>query len=215
MPSSKIKKPFYEILESAKNSVAQFPWENKQAYAAWLAQSYYFVRHSTRLLALSAGKLDLSQEFLHQRMTAHFTEENGHEKLALLDLKSLGFDISNFSEFTSTKLFYQSQYYWLLQRSAASIMGYIIFLEGFAAAEGPNILKTVLRHHGQNTVRFLKVHAEEDQNHIKTAFDAIRTLDNSEIDEIIENMRTSAELYTVILEKCLQTVNVDCKEAQL
>jgi len=32
------------------------PWENQSFYAEWLAQTYFYVRHSTRLLCLAAAR---------------------------------------------------------------------------------------------------------------------------------------------------------------
>ena len=33
-----------------------FPWTERAAYVGWLAQTYYYVRHSTRLLAAAAAR---------------------------------------------------------------------------------------------------------------------------------------------------------------
>ena len=51
-----LKQVVLECVERIGSSVQAFPWENNVAYGCWLAQTYYFVRHTTSFLALTASR---------------------------------------------------------------------------------------------------------------------------------------------------------------
>ena len=43
--------PKYQLsVGTMSEAIRSFPWENKEAYAQFLAQTYYYICHSTRLL---------------------------------------------------------------------------------------------------------------------------------------------------------------------
>ena len=50
----------------------RFPWEERAAYADWLAQTYYYVRHTTRLIASAAARFPIDERgnSLHHRFAA-------------------------------------------------------------------------------------------------------------------------------------------------
>ncbi len=50
------------------------PWSQKEFYAEWLAQTYFYVQHSTRLLCLSAARVGHYQNIHHLRMIDHMRE---------------------------------------------------------------------------------------------------------------------------------------------
>lgn len=192
---------FEECMEETGRRVEAFPWEDKRAYGTWLMQSFVFVQHSTRLLALASGFTSFEQEAIHRRMANHLKEEVGHEKMALTDLKRLGLEISDLPELQETNAFFQTQYYWIQQESGASFLGYVIFLEGLAAKFGPHILNRVTEAHGEKASVFVRVHAEEDQDHIEKAFDNLKNLPPEEIERICRNMKSSSYFYGQMLER--------------
>ena len=69
-----------------------FAWTDRAAYAGWLAQTYYYVRHSTRLLAAAAARFPHGRagDTMHHRFGAHIGEEKRHELLCVRDLQALG-----------------------------------------------------------------------------------------------------------------------------
>src|SRR4051794_12951450 len=70
-------------------------FSNRDVYANWLAQTYYFVSHSVRLSSLAAAKLPVDCP-IGQRMAAHTVEEKGHHAVAIKDIEALGKKISDY-----------------------------------------------------------------------------------------------------------------------
>src|SRR5688572_20045967 len=124
-----------------KTMADAFPWSSRYAYGDWLAQTYYYVRHSTRLLAAAAARFPFDDRgsALHYRFAAHIIEEKRHEELALHDLKRLGLRLDQFEERHSTRMFYEPQYYKIEQQAPSVLFGYIVPLEAIAAAHGSRI----------------------------------------------------------------------------
>lgn len=201
MTLNEIKSNYNNCMMMTKNFVDQFPWENKYAYMNWLAQSYYFVSHSTRLLALSAANSQLGDNTLHRRMLQHITEEIGHEMIAVNDIKQLGGNIVNFPELTETKAFYQSQYFYVQNKSAASFIGYVLFLEGLASTKGFDIYRRISAKFGEKACNFVRVHAEEDQGHIESAFKLVEALPESTYNDINLNLNQSTYIYQKMMEE--------------
>lgn len=137
------------------------PWENQQFYQEYLAQTYFYVQYSTRLLALSAGYSHPTDKALFRRSLAHIKEENNHEVLADRDLQTMGTSIQNFSENIATKLFYQHQMY-QMPTQPKTLLGYIICLEELAVTGLKQALPRMIKAHGEKACQFLIVHSEED-----------------------------------------------------
>lgn len=186
---------FKQKLEQVADIMNEVNFTDKTIYAYWLAQTYYFVRHSTPMLALSAG-LSIDNRPYHLRCIDHLGEEKGHDKMILNDLKQFGFKIEDFPEFSSTQAFYQIQYYWIEHKSPTSFLGYITFLEGLSIYVGKAILNKVCDFKG---LSFLKLHAEEDVGHLDKAFAMIESLPKNEQDLIFNNFKLSAHLYLGML----------------
>lgn len=205
-----MKKSFSDVfantIDSFSREMHDFPWENRQAYVGWLTQTYFFVRHSTRLLSLTAAKFDLEQEPSHQRYLTHISEEKSHEKLAIHDLKELGFDLKEGKELPSTSALYQTQYYWIERFGPNSFLGYIFALEGIADHQGAKVCERVIGAHGAKAARFVKVHANEDEEHLKKAFSLLDGLDEKSLDSIIANFEQSCFYYVEMLNSVKKTV---------
>lgn len=201
MTLNQVKFNYDNCMKSTKTFIDEFPWENKYAYMNWLAQSYYFVSHSTRLLALSAATSEPGDNTLHKRMLQHIVEEIGHEMIAANDIKQLGDNVTNFAELVETKAFYQSQYYYIQNKSAASFIGYVLFLEGLASTKGFDIYKRITAQFGEKACHFVRVHAEEDQGHIQSAFKLVEALPASTYNDIIMNMNQSTYIYQKMMEE--------------
>lgn len=195
------KAEFDFSLSSLDQAVDNFPWENAYCYALWLAQTYYFVNHSTRLLALASSQCSLESQKFHVRFLDHLKEERGHEKLALQDLKILDRNIKDIPELAETSGLYQSQYYWITQKGSASFFGYLMALEGIAVRQGPDVYGRVRKKHGEKATQFLRVHVQEDEGHMDEAFKQVSHLDFGNLESIIQNLRQSAALYGAMLER--------------
>ena len=189
----------------ALNAVTRkFPVHEKAVYGDWLAQTYYFVSHSTRLLTSAATRLALSQNELHWRFLEHTREERGHDQLALKDLRNLGFEISEFPELPATQAFYQTQYYWIEHLNPLSLYGYILILEEFAVGGGVSLCDRAIQHHGEKATQFLKLHVREDIEHVKKAYGQLAKLTLEGQDLIMKNAKLSAHLYLSIYKGILR-----------
>jgi thiaminase len=188
-----------------KATGSTFPWDSRRAYGDWLAQTYYYVRHSTRLLAAAAARFPLDERgsALHYRFAAHIVEEKRHEQLALHDLKQLGLSLDQFEERHSTRMFYEPQYYKIEHQSPSVLFGYILPLEAIAASQGKAISAAVVAAFGPKCDAFLRVHGEDDVDHLEKALRIIETVPEAERELLAQNLRQSTVAYCRILEEIM------------
>ncbi|MEQ1875379.1 MAG: iron-containing redox enzyme family protein [Bdellovibrionia bacterium] len=189
--SDRVNEELREFCKSADD----FPWQNPDAYAEWLGQAWYFVRHATRLLSLTASKFDLDRNELHNRFLDHLREERGHDVMLVRDLKALGREVKDFPERPETAALYQVQYYWIEHVDPIAFFGYILCLEGVAVSRGRQIYETVCKVHGEKAGLFLKVHSNEDEEHYAKALKQLSKISEREQKWVLENMALSRGLY--------------------
>ena len=197
--SHSINERFEVHFKVISDALAHVDWENRTVYADFLAQTYHYVRHSTRLLALASSRFEFSENAAHYRFLKHVSEEESHEKLALKDLQALGRNLGDFREAVSTRAFYQTQYYSIEHLSPWSLLGYILALECSAASAGPAMFARVTAAHGKNCGLFLRVHAGEDVEHVKQAFKLLENLDARVINLVESSAELSCTLYANLL----------------
>jgi hypothetical protein len=190
-----------ECVSRLERALERFPWGTPKAYGDWLAQTYYYVRHSTRLLAASAARFphDDAGNAFHHRFAAHMSEEKKHELLALHDLKALGFSIDGFPEHASTRMFYEPQYYKIEHQDPLALFGYILPLEAMSARKGPWVCERVIESHGPHCAAFLKVHAEDDVDHLDKALRALEVANAGQRALIELNMEQTTHGYVALL----------------
>ena len=80
-----------------------------------------------------------------------------------------------------------------------SLLGYILFLEAMAVGWGRRAYEEIKDRHTQS-VLFLKVHAEEDPQHVENAIWAILKLTNQEQETIIRKMQFTFQIYSQMLQ---------------
>lgn len=183
-----------------EEALVDFPWEETNCYATYLSQSYYFVCHSIPLLCSSAARFPESELASRNRFIKHMSEEHNHQLLALRDLKALGHDISDYSELPATKMLYESMYYKVEHQSPYALLGYILLLEIAASEIGPKIVSILKEYYPENSLSFLKVHAEEDEDHVEKAFKLIDSLPNEIQSLVIDCFEQSAVAYSHLLQ---------------
>lgn len=181
--------------ELSELPIAEVEWSKPRVYAQFVAQTYYYVCHSTRLLGAAAARVSVAHEKLHQRFLKHASEERSHHLLAERDLRALGFTLADFPELPSTAALYQTQYYRIDYVSPLSLLGYILALEGVAVTHGPAVHAAVRAAHGPDAAAFLRLHAEEDPDHLDKAFEVVRALAEPEVALVLHNLRFSCALY--------------------
>lgn len=188
--------------------IVNYPWENKDAYAGFLAQTYYYTRHSTKLLTLAASRFDFADYDLHRRFIVHSQEERGHEFMAEKDLQMLGRKLSEFKESTETAVFWQRQYYLIEHVDPICFMGYVLCLEGLSAEAAGKAGAQVKKHYGDKSVLFLRAHSDEDPDHLEKAFKALDKISPERMELVIDNMEKSAELYFAMMTEALNQAGV-------
>lgn len=193
-----MRRELMEVVDQLKNAMDQVSFANREIYKCWLAQAYFFVRHSTPLLALSCGRAVNRPEY-HLRCISHLNEERAHDRLLLEDLKDLGAKPEDFPEFAMTSALYQTQYYWIEHRNPVSFLGYIYVLEALAVLCGEDKIKQA-KVHGK-AIRFLRLHAGEDVAHLEQAVSQIENLPVQDQTEILANARITVGLYFEMLRK--------------
>jgi len=180
-------------------SLDEYPWDNKLAYAEFLAQTYYYIRHSTRLLAASASRFSQDDQAMHKRFMKHSDEENSHELLAVRDLQKLGYRMEDFRELPQTRSFYEVQYYKIEHCDPAALLGYILALEVTATHLAP-IEKKLSGLYGKECVKLIQVHSDEDPDHVEKALKSISALKDERVNEIQINIEQSAILYAQMID---------------
>jgi thiaminase len=199
-----MKDYYTKTIASGIDAVRRFPWENPRHYANLSAQTYYYVSHSTRLLARAASGMTVEQEGFHTRFAEHMVEEKSHHLLALHDVKALGFALHDFPELPATCLFYEPQYF-KVEKSPVSLLGYILALEGLAVETGKEVMSRVTEAHGKKATSFVKVHAEDDVSHLEKAFAAIAAVPPESVEAIQKNFVQSVYAYAAMLDQISRT----------
>ncbi len=198
----KLQKALDQAIVQSVEMCNKLPWHDREFYSNYLAQTFYYVRHSTRMLATSAGRLTYEdQQNLHLRFLKHLSEEAGHEKLAINDLKHMGHTPNDYKELNSTRYFYETQYYKIEHRDPLAIMGYILYLEVLAQNVCPPLSKKIETLFGKKASTFLLVHGEEDPHHVEEAQKLLMTLSPPSLEIIIENLEQSANAFNLIMKE--------------
>lgn len=206
----KLKLALNESVSVLQNSYESLPWDNKEFYANYLAQTFYYVRHSTRLLATSAGRLTYEgQQDLHLRFLKHLSEEANHERLATNDLKALGYKIEDFKELNTTRFFYEGQYYKIEHKDPLALMGYILYLEVLAQNICPPLAKKLTALYGKKAATFLLVHGEEDPHHVEEAQKLLASLPTPALTIITENLLQSSCAFDLMMKEIENSVRVN------
>jgi hypothetical protein len=179
--------------------VDRFPWTDRQHYAQFLAQTYYYVAHSTRLLALAAARFGADREELHRRFIKHIAEENAHHLLAEKDLKHLDLRVEGFEELPMTKALYEAQYFKVEHQDPTVLFGYILALEGLSIHRGEAIHDWALEAFGKKSTHFVRLHSREDPDHLEKAFEHIEQLPEHQQKWIRDNFVQSCLQYDQFL----------------
>ncbi len=191
MKMTELKKQVEEICAQLE----RLPWGDKQFYTNYLAQTHYFVSHSTRLLARCISVVPVEDHQQYDRLVEHLSEEDRHEVLIEQDLKRLGHDIKDFDELALTSAFYQTQFYKIDRTQGKSLYGYILFLEAIASFAGENFVNLLEGQYGQKGCSFVRVHTQEDPEHVEKALAMINSLCPEDQQMIWSNFQETCHIY--------------------
>lgn len=192
--------PWYADLAASTNAdLLAFPMHARRAYGDFLAQVYYWVSHSTRLLAVAASRVGVEHEVMHRRFLDHAREENSHHLYAKRDLEHLDLRVEDFSELAATAALYQTQYYLVEHVHPAALFGYILMLEGLSVLSGPEGCARASAAFGERAATFLKMHSDADEDHLPKAFAAVAALPAPLQAAVRTNCRNSFDLFRAVL----------------
>lgn len=208
MEMSKLKAEYFNSMQRMNKLFQEFPWESKDAYLNWMGQTYFYIFHSTRVITMAASFFSADRQDFHHRFIEHSKEEKGHEKILVLDLKNLGCDVSAFEPYPATEALFQTQNYWIQCHTPLAVYGYFLFLEGLAVECGEEIYKRTLKTYGDKATRFLKVHVEEDKDHVESHFEHLERTSDKERESILKNMRQAEFLYSSFVRQIMEQLAV-------
>jgi thiaminase len=200
-------KEFFQLEIKRLDVLRGFAWEQPDRYADFLAQTYYYVCHTTRLLAVCASRLDVKREKLHQRFLKHAAEERSHHLLAARDIEALGKSLASYPERPLTSALYEAQYFKAEHVSPTAVFGYILALEGVAVTYGPYIYEAVAHHHGDGAASFVRLHAKEDPDHLESAFEELDKFTAMEVSLVRNNFLFTTDIYRkLVADMAMDTV---------
>lgn len=191
-------------LDRVGSKLENCPWENPEFYSRWLAQTTYFVNCSSRILTLASAHCPPKYQSFHLRFLSHAAEEKGHEKLSMMDLKHIGYKLEDIPEMVNTQLLYQNLFYWIQFRNPLAIFGWVLALECMALERGKKLLEKTEKAHGPKGSHFLRVHANDDVEHVKEAMEMIEQMPEESYPDILQNMKQTFYNYENMLEECCQ-----------
>lgn len=205
---SSIEKKFDETQNQLKETIQSFPWENQEAYTQWLANTYHYVLNSTRILAMGGACMPQNLTPLSNRFIVHAAEEKGHEKLLERDLKYFNLTPPEVPVTIDMQMYHQSLYYWMSPAGGHPIglMGWILSLEGVATKLGPWAYQKAKSAFSDKATNFLRVHAEEDPDHLEKAFQALKGLPTEELKIALDSIDLYSRQYQNILKTIMESV---------
>ncbi len=199
-PVETLVRPAYDRgLAAVQAAGASFPWRSRSAYAHWLAQTYHYVVHTTRLIALCASRFDVQMDAYHRQLLEHLVEERDHDLLLVADLAALGHTAAEFPERPQTSALYQVVYYRVEHQTPFALFGYSLLLEGAAAEGGTDLADLVGDAHGEDSASFLRVHGEADPGHVERGFTSLEGIGAAESRVIAATLIQTGTLYAAVL----------------
>lgn len=202
-----LKQDLLDCVDQMGCAVQAFPWENRSAYGHWLAQTYYFVRHTTSFLGLTASRFGHWQRERQYHQIHHLAGESGHDQLLVNDLKKLDMEFQDFPELPETSALYQSQYYFIDHEHPAAHFAYAYVLEGLAAKKIQLIYPRLTASYPPEACRFLHVHMIEDQDHFEDGLEVLSDLTETEAGSFLRNLRQTSYFYIGMLEHVRRITN--------
>ncbi len=201
----KIEEFIVPYMDSVTTELRKTDWSNPGIYANWLAQTYYHICHSTRLLAAASSRFYVTNDKYHLQTIHHAKEEKSHEKVVLNDLKHMKYSIDTFSELTSAKNLYRSAYYLIERENPLTMYGYVYFLELLSLKGGPDIMERAQNTFGERTVQHLKLHCNDDVEHIQMYANMLNEFTGKERAYVEDGIINTANNYKAMVQEVAAT----------
>lgn len=150
------------------------------------------------MLAFAAGWTSSNEQSYYRRSLVHITEEQGHDLIALNDLKNLNENIATYPELGTTRSMWECQFY-KIQKDPSDLLGYILALEAFAVKTLKEFNHELLKTYPENTTRFVKIHADDDPDHVEEAIAQINKCSPEQQKSIMFNFEQTLTMYQFMI----------------
>jgi len=151
-------------------------------YAAYLRETYHLVQQTPFFLSAAASRS--KEGWLQDFFLNLAIEERHHDRLCVQDLRRLGYDTDSYLACLpglGTWTMVAQNHWAATMKDPAALLGFAAATEGLGASLGPTVTEAMGRYQfALPALNFLKVHSEEDQEHIemvRKAFDRAATSD--------------------------------------
>lgn len=192
-------------IDDMKSVLATLPWEDAQFYGHFLAQTYYYVRNATRVLAKAAYRCSHEEEPLHKKLIQGINEEKNHEIMATNDMNEIGFTLQNFPEMPATSAYYQTLLATIDYDGPYALLGYFVALEGLGAIGADHVFDSTFNKFGKKATQFLRVHTRVDKHHFDDGLAFIETLPPEKQAIVEKYVKVSSKLYINMLNETRAT----------
>jgi hypothetical protein len=183
-------------IEAIYQAFGNFPWSSRASYAGWLAQTYFYTRHASRVSAHAATRTPVTRPELHDHFVRTINEEKDHPPMVLTDLRELGFTIDDFQEHPLTSAIYQTLHYQIDTVGPLALIGYFFVIEGAAAKFGREVLDEVRKSYGGRGISFLEEHVIADAVHFPAAQKFVASMPGDELATVARTATLAASLYS-------------------
>lgn len=195
-----VRETLNESINKMSKKILSLNWQKQEFYEEYLAQTYFYVTHSCKLLKYSADKLKSGE--LYNCMIHHIEEESGHEKMAMHDLNYFGKKPADFTELKITKKIYDDIYNELdTVDPVAPLLGYAMALEGLSAAVAPKLSQLVSETYSPKAATFLKLHGIVDQEHAQDSENTLDLLTDEQLEIVNDSIKRSTSRYLSLLDE--------------
>lgn len=201
--SSSVRQTTLKTINEINEIAQSIPWNNPSVYSQFLAQTYFYVRNATRVLAKAAYRCTHEEEDLHKNLIRSINEEKNHEIMATNDLAEIGYSIHDFKELPTTSAYYQTLLAMIDYDGPYALLGYFVALEGVGAIGADHVLNEALETYGKKATQFLRVHIRVDEHHFHNGLNFIETLPLEKQNIVEKYVKISGKLYINMLNEVL------------
>lgn len=147
--------------------------EGRAFYAAYLLESYAYVRHTSRILALAASRMEESHVAVRSFLFRHAVAEDRHHHMIVRDLKHLGLtaaDAENHVPSAACQALVAYVYRIAGRENPVGILGDAYFLECMSLTSADDFADKILKlcDLPEKAVSFMRNHGKLDVAHVKS-----------------------------------------------
>jgi len=159
------------------------------------------------MIAMSAAWSPSGNHEYFMTLVDHIREEHGHDQIAINDLKALDGSIDQYQENGLSRSIWETQFYKILKHPSY-LFGCGIALETLAAKNLPQLYDRLLKAYPAKACNFVKVHAQEDPQHVSKLLGLTEQCSVSDREEILRSYDQIVDLYYYLL----MAVHTESKE---